>query len=68
MNIQITVNGAVSPVQHGTTVATLVASLNLGDRRVAVEVNGTVVPRGAHADTTLTDGDRVEIVHAIGGG
>jgi sulfur carrier protein len=68
MDIQITVNGAQRPIPHGTTVAALVHTLDLGDRRVAVEVNGAVVPRGAHADTPLSDGDRVEIVHAIGGG
>ncbi len=68
MNIQITVNGAQRPVPNGTTVGALVSSLDLGDRRVAVEVNGAVVPRGAHAGAILADGDRVEIVHAIGGG
>lgn len=68
MDIQITVNGEQRPIQHGTTVAALVSTLNLGDRRIAVEINGAVVPRGAHAAATLADGDRVEIVHAIGGG
>jgi len=40
----------------------------LAQRRVAVEVNGAIVPRGQHADHLLRAGDRVEIVHALGGG
>jgi sulfur carrier protein len=68
MNIQIAVNGAQRTVPSGTTVAALVSDLALGERRVAVEVNGTVVPRSSHEVATLAAGDRVEIVHAIGGG
>ena len=37
-------------------------------RKVAVEVNREIVPRSLHAQRTVRDGDRVEIVHAIGGG
>ncbi|MEX0899281.1 MAG: sulfur carrier protein ThiS [Gammaproteobacteria bacterium] len=66
--MQITLNGEQRSVSQGTTVAGLVAALKLGGRRVAVEVNGGVVPRGTQAATALADGDRVEIVHAIGGG
>lgn len=36
--------------------------------RVAVEINGKTVPRSTFADTVLADGDRVEIVHFVGGG
>jgi sulfur carrier protein len=42
--------------------------LNLAGRKVAVERNGEIVPRSAHAATLLADGDRVEIVVAVGGG
>jgi sulfur carrier protein len=51
-----------------TTVAALLHAEGLGERRVAVEVNGEIVPRGVHATRALQPGDRVEIVHALGGG
>jgi sulfur carrier protein len=51
-----------------TTVADLVIALGLQGRRVAVELNGEVVPKGYHAARLLNPGDRVELVHALGGG
>jgi len=50
------------------TVADLVATLGLGPRRIAVEVNRAVVPRAAYGATALRDGDTVEIIHFVGGG
>lgn len=52
----------------GLTVAQLVAQLGLAGKRLAVEVNRDIVPRGEHATRSLRDGDRIEIIHAIGGG
>jgi sulfur carrier protein len=49
-------------------VASLVASLGLDVRKVAVERNLEIVPRSLYAATALADGDRIEIVHFIGGG
>jgi sulfur carrier protein len=49
-------------------VAALVASLGLDVRKVAVERNLEIVPRSLYAATALADGDRIEIVHFIGGG
>lgn len=46
----------------------LVQQLELQQQRLAIEVNGEVVPRSQHADTYVNDGDRIEIVRAIGGG
>ena len=46
----------------------LLEAEGLAARRVAVEVNGQIVPRGRHATHPLQAGDRVEIVHALGGG
>ena len=46
----------------------LLEQQGLAERRVAVEVNGEIVPRGQHAHAQLKAGDRVEIVHALGGG
>ena len=50
------------------SIAILLREEGLGERRVAVEINGEIVPRGRHADTALNEGDKVEIVHALGGG
>ena len=55
-------------VADGATVADLVADLGLGPRRIAVEVNLAVVPRATYGETPLRDGDRVEIIHFVGGG
>ena len=46
----------------------LVADLGLQGDRVAIEHNGSIVPRGEWANTILADGDRLEIVHFVGGG
>ena len=66
--MQIQVNGERRELPAGATVETLVATLDLGGRRVAVEVNEVLVPRSTYSAASLKDGDRVEIVHAIGGG
>ena len=50
------------------TVADLVATLGLGPRRIAVEVNRAVVARAEYGVTALRDGDAVEIIHFVGGG
>lgn len=57
--------------QHATTaptVAALVDELELAGKRIAIELNGEIAPRSQHGNITLSAGDRVEIVHAIGGG
>ena len=64
----LTLNGesrAFAGVDH---VAALVAALGLDARKVAVERNLEIVPRSAYAKTALSEGDRIEIVHFIGGG
>jgi sulfur carrier protein len=68
VSIRLTLNGEPRTQQAGTTVADLVAVHVAAGRRVAVERNGTIVPRSQHASTLLEDGDRVEIVVAVGGG
>lgn len=50
------------------TVASLLDEMGLAGKRLAVERNGEIVPRGLHAATGLADGDRLEIVVAVGGG
>jgi sulfur carrier protein len=66
--MQIFLNGAPTVVAEHSSIATLLADRGLAERRVAVEVNGAIVPRGAHAGHRLHEVDRVEIVHALGGG
>ncbi|MBB3141368.1 sulfur carrier protein ThiS [Halomonas sp. THAF12] len=66
--MQIQLNGESRHLEAEASVAQLVETLGLAGRRIAVEVNEEIVPRSAHGETRLADGDRVEIVHAIGGG
>ncbi|HJR74645.1 MAG TPA: sulfur carrier protein ThiS [Luteimonas sp.] len=67
--MDILLNGdPVSLTDPASTVAALLASQGLAERRVAVEVNGEIVPRGRHGEHQLQAGDKVEIVHALGGG
>jgi sulfur carrier protein len=66
--IDVTVNGQTRRLDPGTTVAGLLAQMALAGKRVAVERNGEIVPKGRHADTALAGGDRLEIVAAVGGG
>ena len=66
--MDIRLNGADHQLPTGCSVARLLAEAGLGERRVAVEVNGTIVPRSTHDRHVLHEGDRVEIVHALGGG
>ena len=66
--MEILLNGRPCPAREGATLAELLREQGLGERRVAVEVNGEIVPRGRHAAHVLAAADRVEIVHALGGG
>ncbi len=66
--MKILLNGADRELTPGVTVAELVSALELAGRSVAVEVNGRVVPASEHAGYALGDGDRVELIGAIGGG
>jgi sulfur carrier protein len=66
--IEVTVNGAPHRLDRAADVAVLLARLELTGKKVAVERNGEIVPRSAHASTLLADGDRLEIVVAVGGG
>ncbi|WP_460122084.1 sulfur carrier protein ThiS [Pseudomonas sp. H3_G09] len=66
--MRIQLNGESFELPDGETVAGLITRLELTGRRVAVELNLDIVPRSQHADTPLSDGDNVEVVHAIGGG
>nr|WP_309656209.1 sulfur carrier protein ThiS [Halomonas vilamensis] len=70
--MQIRLNGEPytleSTLDTSVSAADLVEQLGLSGRRIAVEINETIVPKSQLADTRLAEGDQVEIVHAIGGG
>jgi thiamine biosynthesis protein ThiS len=62
------INGQEQQVQDGMTLAGLLESLKMKADRVAVELNREIVPRDRWAQTNLQPGDRLEIVHFVGGG
>ena len=64
----IIVNGEELEIDSDSSVAKLVEERGLDHSRVAVELNGEIVSRGTFDDTLLHDGDKVEIVHFVGGG
>jgi len=66
--IQVTLNGQSESLQSGLTVRALLEARGLAGKRLAVERNGEIVPKARHAEVQLVDGDRLEIVVAVGGG
>lgn len=66
--IALTVNGEARQFPAPLTVAGLVCAMQLTGKRIAIEKNGEIVPRSQYADTPLGEGDRVEVVVAVGGG
>ena len=66
--IQVMVNGKAHRFERPVEVAALLSTLNLVGKKVAVERNGEIVPRSAFAETRVRDGDRIEVVIAVGGG
>lgn len=66
--MQVQLNGETTQLKDDLSVTQLIEHLGLAGRRIAVEVNEEIVPRSMHGEARLTDGDRIEVVHAIGGG
>ncbi len=66
--IQVTVNGAPHRFEQAVNLASLLERLEMAGKKIAVEKNGEIVPRSQHAQTVVQDGDRLEIVVAVGGG
>ncbi|HXU07587.1 MAG TPA: sulfur carrier protein ThiS [Blastocatellia bacterium] len=64
----IIVNGNETDLAGGSRVTDLIAKLGLSPERLAVEINRKVIRRASWDSTTLSEGDRVEIVHFVGGG
>jgi sulfur carrier protein len=66
--IQVTVNGKAHRFEQPLEIAALLARLELRGKKIAVERNGEIVPKSAHGNTFVADGDELEIVVAVGGG
>jgi len=66
--MKITLNGSEREIDRDATIADLLAAAGFAGKRVAIEVNREIVPRSDYAERRLASDDRVEVVHAIGGG
>lgn len=66
--LNIVVNGNDTHVAEGSVISDLIKSLGLNAQRLAVELNKRIVRRAEWDSTTISEGDRVEIVHFVGGG
>ena len=66
--IRVTLNGATRELPAALTFSQLIDSLELGGKRIAVERNGEIVPRSSFGASRVADGDRIEVVVAVGGG
>lgn len=65
--MQITINGEQRSLEQ-QTVLQLLRTLDIDPRRVAVELNMEILPKAEYETASLADGDRIEIVHFVGGG
>lgn len=66
--IQLIINGRPQHFDNLLSLQQLLEHMTLQNKRIAVERNGEIVPRSQYAEQTLSDGDRLEIVVAVGGG
>jgi len=71
MSLSVIINGqgrTFASLTQPTTLAELIAELNLKGDRIAVEHNGEIAPRTNWTDVAVNSGDRLEVVHFVGGG
>jgi sulfur carrier protein len=66
--MEIELNGELKQIAEQATIRDLLAELGLMQKRLAIEVNQQIIPRSRFEQTTLKSHDKVEVVHAIGGG
>jgi sulfur carrier protein len=66
--ITVSINGAARQLPDSTGVAALIEEMGLTGKRIALERNGEIVPRSSFSRQMLADGDKLEIVVAVGGG
>lgn len=68
VRLRVELNGEAKELDEGTTLLALIEQLSLAPERVAVELNRSVVRRADWPAVQLSDGDRLEVVHFVGGG
>jgi thiamine biosynthesis protein ThiS len=66
--LTIIVNGNQTDIAEGSVISDLVKSLGLNAERLAIELNKRIIRRADWGSTTISEGDKVEIVHFVGGG
>ena len=66
--LTLQINGERKQFPPNISVAGLVTAMALTGKRIAIELNGEIVPKGSHLTTQLQDGDKLEVVVAVGGG
>lgn len=66
--ITLHINSEAREFSAPLSIPELIVQLDLVGKRIAIELNGEIVPRSQHASTTVQDGDQLEIVVAVGGG
>ncbi len=66
--ISVSINGATRTFEQPISVAQLIQQMELTGKRIALERNGEIVPRSQFAQQMLADGDKLEVVVAVGGG
>ncbi len=66
--MQIKLNGQTTEVDENTSLTLLLETLDMLDKRIAIEVNQQVIPRSEHISFILSSNDKVEIIQAVGGG
>jgi len=66
--ITININGSTRQLSESISIATLIEDMNLTGKRIALERNGEIVPRSSYDTQNLSDGDKLEVVVAVGGG
>ena len=66
--ISVCINGSQKTFEHPISIADLLASLSLTGKRIAIECNGEIIPRSTFSQRLLAEGDKVEVVVAVGGG
>ena len=64
----IIINGETQSYDAPLTITSLLEQSGLANKRIAVELNESIVPKSQHGDTLIVEGDNIEIIHAIGGG
>jgi sulfur carrier protein len=66
--MKLTLNGEVHDVESGASLSDLLASVQMAEKLVLVELNGLAIPRTDFSATKLTEADTIEIVRLVGGG